>query len=467
MYEDVKAYIEKYQMLMEGDKVIAGISGGADSLCLLFVLLRLRKELPFEIHAVHINHGIRGADAEADEAYVRKICRREGVPLTVFHENIPFLAKEQRLTEEEAGRKVRRDAFVKVMKEENGTKIALAHHRGDNAETVLWNLCRGTGLAGLGGIAPVSGVWIRPLLGTKREEIESYLEKWEISYCTDITNADNTYTRNRIRNEVMPYLEEHVNRQTMFHISETAEQMRALGDYVKRETEKAVEACLKKSSREEGQWILMAEEYHCIDETLAPYVLHEILGRVCGHYKDIESVHIKLVSELFKKQVGKELSLPYGITAVRCYEGISFGMTGGKVEKPRTSGGDVPEGLYTMRMFETDTEIKVFPQNPYTKWFDYDIIKNTVKIRHREPGDYLTINKNDETQKLKQYFINEKIPKGDRQAIWLVADGSHIMWVVGKRQNQKYQVTEHTRRILEIQFYGGEENGRDSQSNDQ
>lgn len=467
MYENVKAYIEKYQMLMEGDKVIAGISGGADSLCLLFVLLRLRKELPFGIHAVHINHGIRGAAAEEDEMYVRKICRQEGVPLTVFHENIPLLAKEQHLTEEEAGRKVRRDAFVKVMEEENGTKIALAHHRGDNAETVLWNLCRGTGLAGLGGIAPVSGVWIRPLLGTKREEIESYLEKWEISYCTDITNADNTYTRNRIRNEVIPYLEEHVNRQTMFHISETAEQMRALGDYVRRETYKAVETCLKKSSQEEERWILKAEEYHGIDEALAPYVLHEVLGRVCGQYKDLASVHVRAVSELLKKQVGKELSLPYGMTAVRCYEGISFGKAGGKKKEPRISEENVPEGLYTMRIFEVDTEIKVFPKKTYTKWFDYDIIRNTVKIRHREPGDYLTINRNDETQRLKQYFINEKIPKEERQAIWLVADGSHIMWVVGRRQNQKYQVTEHTRRILEIQFYGGEENGRDGQGNDQ
>ena len=128
--------------------------------------------------------------------------------------------------------------------------------------------------------------------------------------------------------------------------------------------------------------------------------------------------------------------------------------------------GAVCECPAEARVFERTADMVIFPENPYTKWFDYDIIENTVKIRHRRPGDYITISKEGGTQKLKQYFINEKIPGGLRDRIWLAADGQHIMWVAGYRQNQKYQITDKTRRILELKFYGGQDDGRKRQSDD-
>ena len=203
MYKKVREYIRAWQMLGAKDKVIAGVSGGADSICLLFMLLMLKSEIGFEIAAVHIHHGLREGTADRDEAYVRDVCEKENVELFVYHENVKDYAKEHRLTLEEAGRKVRRDCFVKVMRQQGGTCIALAHHKNDNAETVLWNLCRGAGLKGMGGISPKNGVWIRPLLCLERIEIESYLEKRGISYCTDETNLEEGYTRNRIRNRVL------------------------------------------------------------------------------------------------------------------------------------------------------------------------------------------------------------------------------------------------------------------------
>lgn len=455
MYEKVKAYVEKYHMLTREDKVIAGVSGGADSVCLLFMLIKLQKEIPFALHAVHVHHGIRGATADDDEQYVRNLCEEKKIPLTVVHENIPACAKARGLTEEEAGREVRRETFLRVLKEEQGTKIALAHHRNDNAETLLWNLCRGTGLKGLGGIAPITGVWIRPLLCVKRTEIESYLKKWGISYCTDETNARNIYTRNRIRNEIFPYMERYLNEQTVLHMAETAEQMRILGDYITGEVLRMKEMCTKKEP--DGAILVMEETYRTFPEALRPYILHEVLCEAAGHSKDIEAVHVKALEELLGRQVGRMINLPYGVTAKRCYEGIRL-MTD-ETEKVEM------KGEFAFRIIDAGSVTEVFPQKNYTKWFDYDIIKNTVKIRHRDPGDYLTIDKNGKTQKLKQYFINEKIPQEMRDRIWLAADGPHIMWVVGYRQNQGYQVTEKTRRILEITYYGGEENGRDSKSN--
>ncbi len=454
MYEKVKRYIEKHHMISEKDKVITGVSGGADSVCLLFILIRLMEERGFMLHAVHVNHGIRGEAADRDEAYVRKICGRRKVPLTVFRENVPAYAKQHGLTEEEAGREVRREAFENVMRQQKGTRIALAHHMNDNAETVLWNLCRGTSLKGLGGIAPVSGVWIRPLLCVKRREIESYLEKWGISYCTDETNACNAYTRNRIRNEIIPYMERNMNEQTVLHMAETAERMRVIEDYVRREALRLKGECTVRDSL--GRLILKQGRFQAADEALRSYILHEVLCEAAGHRKDIEAIHVKILEELLGKQVGRRADLPYGTTAVRCYEGIRFEKAG------ETEKNAEPEKKFAVRILEREEISEAFPKNPYTKWFDYDIIKNTVKMRHREPGDYLTIDKSGNTQKLKQYFINEKIPREMRDRLWLLADGSHIIWIVGCRQNQMYQVTDKTKRILEIQFYGGENDGRDN-----
>ena len=453
MYQRVKAYVEKYHMLTDSDKVIAGVSGGADSICLLFILKKLQKEIGFELRVVHVHHGLRGAAADADAEYVRKVCKREGILLSVVYKDVQKYAGKYGLTIEEAGREVRRVVLKKEMEMHEGTKIALAHHLNDNAETLLWNLCRGTGLKGLGAIAPISGIWIHPILCLKRKEIESYLKKWGISYCTDETNLENIYTRNKIRNEVMPYLEDNLNEQAAVHMAETAEQMRALGEYIAAETARLKEDCTEKKAQ--GQLILTEKGYQEIPEALRPYVLHEIICTACRHQKDIGSVHVRLVEELFGKQAGRCIHLPYGIEAVRCYKGISFQVRG-KEEI------EAPEGKFVLRIWERENSDEVFPENPYTKWFDYDIIKNTVKIRHREPGDYLTIDKAGNRQKLKQYFINEKIPQDIRKQLWLAADGSHIMWVVGYRQNQKYQVTECTRRILEIQFYEGGSYDRDS-----
>lgn len=456
MYQKVKAYVKKWHMLQKEDSVIAGISGGADSVCLLFMLLKLQKELGFALMAVHVNHGIRGAEAERDEAYVKRLCRQWNVRLKVYRENVPAYAKEHGMTEEEAGRDIRRTCFCKVLKEWGGTKIALAHHENDNVETLLWNLCRGTGIRGLGGIAPVNDVWIRPLLCVKRREIESYLKKRGISYCTDTTNADRRYMRNRIRMDVIPYLEDCVNTESVSHMGKTMERMYELEQYILEEVGQYKESCTGwKNSRR----IIRQTEYTKIPKALRDNVLHEILCETAGRRKDIEEVHVQMLRDLFTKQVGKRIDLPYGVTAIRTYEGVRF-----EKNIPEASYAGDENELFSIRVFDREPGNVTFPEKIYTKWFDYDIIKSTVKIRHKQPGDYITIDKNGSTQSLKKYFVNVKVPREDREKIWLAADGSHILWIIGYRQNQAYQVTDKTRRILEIEFNGGEEDGRESKS---
>ena len=454
MYQKVKAYVKKWHMLQKEDSVIAGISGGADSVCLLFMLLKLQKELGFALMAVHVNHGIRGAEAERDEAYVKRLCRQWNVRLKVYRENVPAYAKENGMTEEEAGRDIRRTCFCKVLKEWGGTKIALAHHENDNVETLLWNLCRGTGIRGLGGIAPVNDVWIRPLLCVKRREIESYLKKRGISYCTDTTNADRRYMRNRIRMDVIPYLEDCVNTESVSHMGKTMERMYELEQYILEEVGQYKESC---TGWKNGRRIIRQTEYTRIPKALRDNVLHAILCETAGRRKDIEEVHVQMLRDLFTKQVGKRIDLPYGVTAIRTYEGVRF-----EKNIPEASYAGDENELFSIRVFDREPGNVTFPEKIYTKWFDYDIIKNTVKIRHRIAGDSIVINRYGGRKKLKQYFTDQKIPQEDRDKIWIAADGDEVLWIVGYRQSQKYQITEKTTKILEIQYYGGEENGRDN-----
>ncbi len=457
MYKKVREYIKTHKMLGDEDKVIAGISGGADSICLLFMLLRLKQEMGFQIACVHVHHGLRGESADRDEEYVRSVCKKEGAELFVYHENVKGYARKHRLTEEEAGREVRRSRFEEVLREQGGTCIALAHHKNDNAETVLWNLCRGTGLKGLGGISPKNGIWIRPLLCLERREIESYLEKRGISYCTDETNLEDHYTRNRLRNRVIPYLEEKVNEKAVVHIAECAAKLKIIGEYLEAETARYMEQCRREGK--DGGIVILKDKYGQVPGALKDEVILSLICEAAGRRKDVGDVHVKAVQQLMERQVGRRISLPYGLEAARSYEGICL--------RRQDAEEKVAENpVFQMRIFEKNVESITFSQKNYTKWFDYDIITNTVKIRHRQPGDYIVIDKEGRKQKLKQYFINTKIPQEIRDSIWLAADGKEIMWIAGYRQSQAYQVTDNTRRILEISIYGGETDGGDSKSVD-
>ena len=460
MYERIKAYVRKWGMLEKSDIVIAGISGGPDSICLLCVLIDLSREIGFQIAAVHVNHGLRGAEADADEAYVSRFCEERGIPLMVRHTDVRAIAAERKLSGEEAGREVRREAYEEAVRKYGGTRIALAHHMNDNAETLLLNMARGTGVRGMAGIRPVNGPYIRPLLCVKRREIEQYLEENHIDYCIDRTNMEDIYTRNRIRNHIIPCLEEQINSRTVEHLEELAEQMGELSNYVERQAGKAYARCVRQvqaSGTEMSvgeETVLDVERFQEEDPAIRPYVVRMLLSRAAKREKDIEAVHVRSVEALTQMQSGRKISLPYGLCAERRYGEVHIYRETEKKNPARTgwSREDV-----SFRVFSCEKMPDSFPQTPYTKWFDYDIIKNSVVIRNRQPGDYITIDDQGNTQKIKKFFINEKIPNRDRDHVLLVADGSHIMWIVGYRQDKSYQVSEQTRRILEIRINGGEE----------
>lgn len=454
-------------MIARGDRVIAGVSGGADSVCLFFVLLELRQTLDFELIVVHVNHGLRGESADADEQFVRNLCGRYGIPLEVSCVNLELIAKNRKQSLEEAGRNIRREAFEAAMKKYEADKIALAHHQNDNAETLLWNLCRGSGLTGLGGIRPVNGCYIRPLLCMTRKEIETFLAKRGQPYCVDETNAGTDYTRNRLRHLILPVLEEEINPQSVRHMNVAMLQMQELREYMECQAQQAQSECTVWKSAEEC--LIDKERFLAYPRILQTFMIRECLDRLHGQLTDFGQIHVEEILNLFERQTGRKLCLPEGVTARRVYEGVRLCKDTGKGAESRENPPhlspvflDIPgetclpeQGLLVRcRIIKKpdDFSIKEIPENIYTKWFDYDIIEKGLCIRGKTPGDFITIDKTGHTKKLKSWFVNEKIPACERAEIPLLAKDNDILWIIGHRMSCAYQVSERTKQILQIEI---------------
>ena len=251
-------------MLEPGDRVVAGISGGADSVCLLFVLLEWAKKVPMELIVVHVNHGIR-AEAASDARYVQELCERYRLPFVLVEEDIKKKALEEKCSEEEAGRRVRYHAFREAAIQYKANKIAVAHNSNDRSETMLFHLFRGSGIKGLGSILPVRDNIIRPILGLERHEIENYLQAAGVRYCQDATNATDDYTRNRIRHHILPYAEENIVQGCVSHMSQTAEMLAETEEYLEQQTCMALDGCVQDSVGGQSYTLLTdAFLYYCV-----------------------------------------------------------------------------------------------------------------------------------------------------------------------------------------------------------
>ena len=451
MLQRTAAYMKQQQINLNGEKVIIGLSGGMDSVCLFHIL----KDLGVSLEAVHVNHQIRGEEAKRDEQFVKNLCARYNIPFHGYRYDVPKISRENHLSEEEAGRMVRKEAFARVMKEQGAGYVALAHHGNDRAETFLFHLSRGTGVKGLGSMKPVQGTIIRPLLWAERKEIEQYVQEKRYEFVEDATNSQTEYTRNKIRHEIIPALEE-INPRCIPHICGAAEKLSAVSAYIDREAEKLCRLSAVMYGQE-VQILKLAFEQG--DEVLRIPVLQKCVEYLSGSLVNITEEHLEKLGALFAMQTGKEIHLPYGITAVRTYEGIRmfFREEKGQTEPVEITGeGTYDFGGVTFRVsVEAWDESKIFPIKNYTKCFDYDKIIDKVFLRNRGSGDYLEINKNHGRKSLQDYLVNEKVPKDERDRVILLACGSHILWVVGKRISEYYKVTKETKKVLKVQVCGG------------
>ena len=445
--ERVFSYIEKYNMIEAGSQVIVGISGGGDSVCLLFLLSRYQKKNFFHLQGVHVNHGIRGQEALRDQEYARELCERLGVPFTVYTYSVPDIAGREKRSLEETGRMVRRRAFAQKAAELGGkTVVALAHHENDNAETVLHNLIRGTKVAGLGGIRPVQrseeGIsYIRPLLKVTREEIETYLKQQQIPWMTDSSNEEMAYTRNRIRHKILPEMEK-INPRAVSHITQAADTFLAIEEYLRGQADRLYREYVEK--KENGYWI--QKELFLEKELMQSYVIRMVLEQVEGKKQDLTAAHVESILSLGRGRTGTSVSLPGGVLASQVYGNLLIRVP---------AAGELPLKELEFEVFLWENQ--QIPEKTYTKWFDYDKIKSSLEIRHRKPGDFLTVTEAGGKKKLKDYMIDCKIPREERENLTLLADAGHILWIVGYRISQYYKVTSQTKTVLKVHVKGVDE----------
>lgn len=457
--DKIKAVIKDNELIKEGERVVVGVSGGADSVCLLLVLKEI---MPLEcITAVHINHGIRGDEAARDEDFVLQLCKRQGIRLEIRRLDVPLFARDNKISEEEAGRVLRYRVFEEIRLLYKADKIAVAHNLNDVAETFLMNLSRGSGITGLTGIKLRSGVLIRPLIKTSRAEIEEIVTYLGEGFITDSTNNSLIYTRNRIRKRVIPELEE-VNERAVSHINDACERLEKIEGYIIKEAANAYKSYVTK-----GKDIFISNEILTLDEVIIEEVLHKALSEAAGRARDIGGVHISYLLELFSKQVGRTIDLPYKVRAFREYKGIRLKGSANKSESGENTQvlpelllhtEDV-EGISTVaseedniRLTFEDGSIKNLSQNSCIRWFDYDKIAGNVMVRFKEEGDYLVISPEGDKKKLKKYFTDSKIPSDKRGEIPLVASGNEVLWVVGYRTGEGARITQSTKKLLKMEI---------------
>ena len=457
----VRNYILDNNLVNYGDNVVLGVSGGADSVALLFVMDSLKNEFNLNLKVVHINHGLR-KEASSEAEYVRTLAKQKNIPFTLFEYDVKKLAKENGLGTEEMGRKLRYEAFDKALSDMGGKGvICVAHNENDCAETMLFNLFRGTGLKGLGGISPRRGNVIRPLLCVSRDEIEDYLAMLDVKYCTDQSNLTDEYTRNRIRNRIIPLVRQMVCDEAVPHMAEAASQLREAYGFTDRFAEHSFNDCLIK--KEYDTVTLDITKLLGYDVYIQKLLVKRMIDSLVPMNKDITHVHIESVLQLLTKQGSHSVNVPYGIRFI-----TSYGLLSAYKEKDNEKHIIEPTELivdgttfcdgkkaFETRVFDKPKDFIPSP-NQYTKWFDYDKIKQSLSIRTRQSGDCICVNSNGGTKKLKDYFIDEKIPVNERDKIILIAFDKEVVWVVGYRISEACKVTEKTEKILEVTYLGKE-----------
>lgn len=458
MINKVKETIVKEELIQIGDKIIVGISGGPDSVCLLHILASLKEEYHLTIYGAHLNHNFRGIESQLDAHYVSKLC--EDLNLICFIKSIDVaqFSESNGFTFEEAGRILRYQFFDEVSEKVGANKVAVAHNLNDQAETILMRFLRGTGMEGLTAIHHSRGKVIRPLLNITRPEIEDYCSVHNLSPRLDKTNLEPIYHRNKVRLELIPYLKENYNPNIVETLARTAEILKKDSSFMELEAKKAYETL--KISESENRVELSIRGINQLHDALRVRALRFACEDLVGKKDVLEYKHIISVLDLLENgQTAKKRSLPMGIIVKISYEKLIFTIDKFEYEKDfiyelqinsRQFIDEISQGII-INLYSKE-EIGDISRDKYVKSFDYDKVKSRLNVRNRRAGDRFWPLGLTGSKKLKDFFIDLKIDREQRDLIPLLCDGDEIMWVVGYRMSEAYKVNNETTRVLVVEF---------------
>lgn len=307
MKDKVIETIKKYELIQAKDKIVLGVSGGPDSITMLDILRQIREEFDFEIVVAHINHMIR-KEAIQDEEYVKKYCEKNNIKCFVKRIDVIDIANNKKIGTEEAGRLVRYEFFDEVLKQTGSNKIAIAHNKNDKVETIIMHVLRGSGLSGIKGIEPIRGNIIRPLIECEREEIEKYCDENRLEPRIDKTNFENDYTRNKIRNIVIPYIEKELNPNIIETIDRLSEVVKKEDRYLEKVALDVYDKILIK--QEPGQIMLELKGFNEQDEVIKSRIILYSVKKLFGSSQGIEKIHINDIIKLCNNNIGNKYLTP-------------------------------------------------------------------------------------------------------------------------------------------------------------
>lgn len=439
-----KAFCNEFNMLSKGDTIVVGLSGGADSVCLLHSLNFLKGELSLNLTAVHINHGIRGDEAKRDADFSRDICKKLGIPFELFEYDCPGIAENCGESVEECGRRLRYEAFSQAAKKCGAQKIATAHNANDNAETVLFNITRGSALKGASGIPPVRGNIIRPILFASRTEIENFCKDNSLEYVTDSTNLSDDYTRNRIRHRVLPELLS-LNPSAIEAFERFSRAASITSNYLKLEAEKAIEASRLSENEYSRQEL----------SKLHPAVFNEavflLVKDFCGISPSAE--RISEIYDVVKKSGKIQLFSDCFLKTTDCCVVFYKNTPSESEEKPLpvlldNINFDGDFGKFRVKIEKYTNSSKKINRFVLDNLIDCDRIVGIPVLRTRTEGDTFSFSKRKVTKSLKKLFNEAKIPPEERAFIPLISDDRGVVWIKGFGTNARCKPTAESENLI-------------------
>lgn len=447
--EQVARTIEQYHMLHGGESVVVGLSGGADSTALLYVLLSLRKQLSLTLYAAHINHMLRGAEADRDQAFVQAMCGSLHIPCHCTRQDVAAIARETGCSIEAAGHQVRYAYFREIAAQAGADRIAVAHNQNDVAETVLLHLSRGCSLSGLCGIPPVNGEIIRPLIQCSRTDIVAFLARRDIAYVTDSSNGTDDYPRNRIRHKILLELE-HINPAAVATLAADTARFSIDNDWIQQQADILCQSCL---TIQDDSAQVNAEQLHQAHPALQYRVLLRAIAAVTGSARDISQTHLDAIralsrtgaqfqtGNLFVRRTHDTLALSRQKPAVLSY---CYPLT-----------PDKPCYLAELDRTITCTVCRSM-DDPSAVYLDAEKLSGlSLQLRSRRDGDRFRPAGGSGEKKLKDFFIDQKIPVDLRCRIPLLTAGDTIAAVLGLRISQAFAPNDNTAEFYKITITGG------------
>ena len=469
MLDRVFEYICRNKLFEQGDSVVLGVSGGADSMAMLHILDSLSSRLDVKLQVAHLNHKLRGLEAKEDAFFVRGAAEAMGLPCTIGEVDVPAMISQHKLSTEEAARKARYDFLLQTAQDLGANKIAVAHNADDQAETLVMHLVKGTGLEGLSGMKPASGCIVRPLLFLRRREIEAFCRTLGITFRTDSTNADLAFLRNRIRHQLIPVLMGY-NSNIVEALIRTGEIIRAENDYIEEEALRAYESVVAVT---DGRACFNPDKYRRLDTALQRRLVRHVFQVLVGKEHSLEFPQVERVREfVISGQTGKVLELPKKVVVEKGYSGVIFSSA----EDSSHFVGEAQEweelplvitGITVLPAVKAKIAAEVllfdeaadqfFAAPAEEAYLDMDKLVFPLTVGPKREGEVFQPLGSAGSKTIKKFFIDEKVPRQKRWLVPVLYDGNGVVWVCGLRIDDRVKITCSTRKVLHLKLEQNQE----------